>query len=162
MKNSKNIIIVLIAVLILAVLFYAYFASKVNNQNTDSEVLDTPESSQNTQTQNNINSGSNTSTKAESKSYIGIDGIYVVRYTDDGFVPSSIQIAKGKSIRFINQSSKGMRIFFEEQTDSGKKEYNQPETVGNGSTYTMSFVNGGLWVYYNGALPAHRANILVY
>lgn len=162
MKNSKNIIIVLIAVLILAVLFYVYFAARVNNQNINSETPETQETNQNTQTQNNTSTNREASTKAESKSFIGIDGIYVVRYTDEGFVPSSIQIAKGKSIRFVNQSSKGMRIFFEEQSQTGTKEYNQPETVGNGSTYTMSFVNGGLWVYYNSTFPTHRANILVY
>jgi len=161
MKNSKSVI-VLIAILIVAVIFYVYLSSKTNNQNIDSEVIENSEVVKELQTTNNTNTGTDTSTKSESKSYIGIDGIYVVRYTDQGFVPSSIQIAKGKSIRFVNQSSKGMRIFFEEQNENGKKEFNQPETVANGSTYTMSFVNGGLWIYYNNTFPSHKANILVY
>ena len=165
MKNSQSVIIVLISFLILAILFYAYFNSK--NKNTEvvqvDEIYSTTEQLPNNLNQSN-NSGnlSNIADKSESKAFIGMDGMYVVTYTDEGFVPPSIQIAKGKSIRFINQSSKGMRIFFEENSLEGIKEFNQPETVGRGSTYTMSFVEGGFWVYYNGAFPAHKANVLVY
>ncbi|MFA7216586.1 MAG: hypothetical protein WC095_01235 [Candidatus Paceibacterota bacterium] len=161
MKNSKNIIIGLASVLVLAFIMYVYLAYSVNqnggvldlNENTDTEDANQNTTSKDTNTKN---------TASQDKAYLGVDGIYVVKYTDEGFVPSNLQIPRGKSIRFINNSSKGMRVSSDEKASPTFSELTQSETVGKGSTYTFSFVKEGLWVYYNGAIPSHRGSVVVY
>lgn len=100
--------------------------------------------------------------KKQSNSYLGRDGVYVVQYTDNGFVPRELQIPKGKSVRFINVSSKGMRVYSDITSDPKFVELNEAKTIGKGGTYTFSFVIEGLWAYHNEVNSAHGANIIVY
>lgn len=100
--------------------------------------------------------------KKESKSYLGRDGVYVVQYTNNGFVPQQLQIPRGKSVRFINMSDRGLRVFSDNSSDSKFFELNQSKTIGKGSTYTFSFVIDGLWSYHNETYPSDKANIAVY
>lgn len=161
MKNSKNIIVVLVSILVLAFIVYLYMAytAKQNsgaldlNENAGTEDVNSNPTSKNANTKN---------TASQDKAYLGVDGIYVVKYTDEGFVPSNLQIPRGKSIRFINNSSKGMRVSSDDKASPTFSELTQSETVGKGSTYTFSFVKEGLWVYYNGAVPSHRGSVVVY
>lgn len=103
-----------------------------------------------------------TSAKSGSVSYLGRDGVYVVQYTDEGFVPATLQIPRGKSVRFINMSTKGMRVFSDSVSDPKLVELNQSKTVGKGGTYTFSFVNEGLWQYHNELEKTHTASVTVY
>lgn len=161
MKNSKNIVIVLISILILAFLSYVYLVFVAKQKDTSMDLNDDTKIEDVNQNSTSKNTNT-TNTASQDKVYLGVDGIYVVQYTDNGFVPSNLQIPKGKSIRFINNSSKGMRVSSDDKASPKFSELTQSETVGKGSTYTFSFVSDGLWVYYNGAFPSHRASVVVY
>jgi plastocyanin len=104
---------------------------------------------------------SSTNSTSYSGQYLAQDGVYVIRYTDQGFMPEELQIPKGKTVRFINLSNKGMRIF-SDSNDLKFLELNQTKTVGNGETYTFSFVSTGLWSYYNQGNSSHKGTIVVY
>lgn len=103
-----------------------------------------------------------TTTKKDSNMYLGRDGVYVVQYTKTGFVPSMLQIPQGKSVRFINMTDGGMRIYSDNNSDPKFVELNQSKTVGKGATYTFSFVNTGIWQYHNEVKVGDHANIVVY
>lgn len=100
--------------------------------------------------------------KKASISYLGRDGVYVVQYTDTGFKPTTIQIPKGKSVRFINMSGKSLRIFTDAVNDPKFTVLNESKSIGKGGTYTFSFDLAGLWAYHNENNVSDHANIVVY
>ncbi len=100
--------------------------------------------------------------KKQSSAYLARDGVYVIQYTDTGFVPKTIQITKGKSVRFINMSTKGLRVFTDTVNDPKFVVLNESKTIGKGGTYTFSFDIEGLWAYHNENHASDHANIVVY
>lgn len=77
------------------------------------------------------------------------DGSYLVTYTASGFVPPVIEIKPGKSVHFVNNSNKAMRIASQEPNSQVYGELNQGKTVGKGGTYDFTFLQAGEWKYMN-------------
>lgn len=77
------------------------------------------------------------------------DGSYLVSYTASGFVPPVIEIARGKSVHFVNDSNKAMSIASQEPNSQVYSELNQGKTVGKGGTYDFTFLTAGTWKYMN-------------
>src|SRR3989344_3892538 len=102
-------------------------------------------------------SGTNSSLPTMTK-----DGIYLVYYTNSGFSPSSLQISQKSTVRFVNNSSKAMRIFAENRDDSKYYSLDQPISVSKGSAYDYVFTNTGIWFYYNKNNSGDRGSITVY
>lgn len=90
------------------------------------------------------------------------DGIYLVYYTAKGFVPSALKIPAGKSVRFVNDSSKAMRISSTDTTNAAEfAAFNQPKTVGKGGTYEYTFLHRASFTYNNRNVPADQGVIIV-
>ncbi len=75
----------------------------------------------------------------------------VVRYTSKGFVPFVLEIKKGESVEFLNESDKAMVI---------RSHDNKPENfypgfsqesgpLGKGGKFYFAFTRTGAWSYYN-------------
>lgn len=158
MKNKNTVIILIALLVLLGLFFYFYSGSNKEELTNGSTATSTTESVVN----KTMNTKVTSDAKKVSEQYVNKDGVYVVQYTDKGFVPASLQVPKGKSIKFINSSSRGMRIFTSDTSDQKFVELNQPATVSKGGTYSFTVVNAGLWNYYNQTYPTHAANILVY
>ncbi|OGZ04209.1 MAG: hypothetical protein A2648_01345 [Candidatus Lloydbacteria bacterium RIFCSPHIGHO2_01_FULL_41_20] len=79
------------------------------------------------------------------------EGIYLIYYTSKGFVPMSLDLPVGKSVRFVNNSGgKAMRIGSTDTTNSPVyNALNQSKTVGAGGTYEYTFVYKGVFTYSN-------------
>ena len=155
MKNKKNITVyvVIIVAFILIVYFVGLPGKKSSTSSDDGANFST--TTQDVQPK--------TTTKTPSSSYINKQGYYVIQYTNSGFMPKTIQVPKGKSIKFVNNSSRGMRIFTDSKTsDQWFVELNQPTTVSKGAEYTLTVPSSGLWNYYNQTYPSHSASIIVY
>lgn len=162
MKN-KQIVLIGLAIIATIVLVLAYINIKSIRVTDGVPAVETEENTATTsKTTKNPTPTSTQTSKNQSNSYLGRDGVYVVQYTDTGFVPKELQIPKGKSVRFINVSSKGMRVYTDFTADSKFAELNEAKTIGKGGTYTFSFVIEGLWAYHNQVNPTHTANIIVY
>ncbi len=157
MEKKKSILIVAFLIILPIIVFEFFYLTQETKNTIPIESGDT------TVFQTATTTVANTAPKniPASNQYLAQDGVYVVRYTDKGFVPEQLQIPKGKTVRFVNLSTKGMRIF-SDSTSLQFLELNQSKTVGKGETYTFSFVNTGLWSYYNQANTAHKASIVVY
>ncbi len=155
MKNQKNLVCIFIGlVVVLGVVVYVDFW-KNNGMGYGAKT----ENTLSTTTDSNQTTSAETAKKA-SNSYLAQDGVYVIKYTNAGFVPKDIQIPKGKSVRFINMSDQGMRIVTD-NTDPKFVGLNEAKTVGKGSTYTFTFSEVGLWVYHNQSTPTMKATILI-
>ena len=88
-------------------------------------------------------------------------GAYIVSYTNAGFVPAMITIKRGKSVHFVNHSSKAMSIMSVDQASQLYRQLNQEQSVGRGGFYDFSFVNAGIWTYTNRNNRADRGTIIV-
>jgi plastocyanin len=160
----KKIILIGAVVIVVLGLIYVFTGSKnkETTQNGMSQEVTDSTSNISSKVTNTKTSKTVDTTSTESSSYLARDGIYVIQYTDDGFVPKTIQIPRGKGVRFVNQSSRGMRIFSDANSDSKFVDLNQSKTLGKGGTYTFSFVTEGLWQYHNEVQPSDKASITVY
>jgi plastocyanin len=161
MENKRKINIIIIAVLLIVVLAI-YIGFKKSETISDNLVVPT-QTSQNEASSTTVQpkTTAKTATKTQSDLYLAKDGVYVVLYTDSGFAPRNLQIPRGKSVRFVNASTKGLMIY---TTDNDPKfvELNQAKTIGKGEVYSFSFTTAGLWSYQNKLEPKHTASILVY
>lgn len=89
------------------------------------------------------------------------DGAYVVSYTNTGFSPKTLTIKLGKSVHFVNNSSKAMSITTTTTQNQVQSELNQGKTVGQGGTYDFTFLTAGTWVYMNRNAQTDFGTIIV-
>lgn len=90
------------------------------------------------------------------------DGIYLVYYNPSGFSPRTLEIPLGKSVRFVNNSGKAMRISSSDNTDSPVfAALNQSKTVGQGGVYEYTFIYKGSYSYNNINNPADQGVVIV-
>ncbi len=75
----------------------------------------------------------------------------VVRYTSKGFEPSILEINRGESVEFVNQSDKAMVIKSHDETPEnfypGFSQESGP--LGKGGKFYFAFTLPGTWFYYN-------------
>lgn len=92
-------------------------------------------------------------------------GVYVtqVNYTENGFVPATLEIQHGEEVRFVNKTSLTMRIAADEKLSAiAYQRINQPQSVGKGGTYQVAFTELGVFTYVNlNTKPAKTGNIYV-
>lgn len=88
-------------------------------------------------------------------------GILTISYTNSGFSPATLRVTPGTSVRFVNNSSRGMRIVTENPESRFFKELNQSKTVGKGGTFDFTFLYVGTWNYNNQNNPTDRGLVIV-
>ena|SRR5258708_4914914 len=91
-------------------------------------------------------------TSAYTQTRVRENGGYVTIVTYDGtsFNPQIISINRGESVRFVNKSSRAMRIASNTyQNIPIFPGFNQVKSVGRNGTYALSFVDPGVWGYHN-------------
>ena len=87
------------------------------------------------------------------------DGVYIVSYTNSGFQPKMLEISRGKTVRFVNNSTKAMRV---NTTDTlVSQTLSQPKTVGKGGTYEYTFNDSGTYKYANQNNTADTGAVIV-
>lgn len=90
------------------------------------------------------------------------EGIYLINYLKSGFVPSALEIPIGKSVRFVNNSGKAMRISSADTTNNPiYNAFNQSKTVGQGGIYEYTFTDKGVFSYRNINNPGDQGAITV-
>lgn len=89
------------------------------------------------------------------------DGFYVVSYENLGFNPKNLEISRGRSVRFVNNSHKAMRIGSTDTTAPASQLLSQPKSVGKGGTYDYTFNEAGTYKYANQNNTADAGTIVV-
>lgn len=166
MNNQSNPLLIVVIAAILLFAGYYFFTSEapVINQG-DSEVIDSSNQEvigAGVTTPVSNKTSNQTSDAVTSLRTIDSDGAYLVYYTDDGFVPETLQVRQGTTVRFVNNSERSMRIFSDVQNNVMFDELNQNKTVGEGGTYEFMFTRKGIWFYENYNKKTDKANIVVY
>lgn len=149
---KKFLLFVAIAILILVglVAFFRLVPFKIipkEQPQTNEQATTSETTSGNTATKNKAATQTNTaSNRTPSPSVYDV----VVNYTDSGFVPKTIEVKAGISVRFINKSSQAMYVI----TSSGLNgpiypDFGQSASVGKGGYFDFTFTKKGTWPYEN-------------
>jgi len=78
-----------------------------------------------------------------------VDSITTVRYTNSGFVPFITEVRLGESVRFVNESSKALRVTSEGHPTAVEQHYpgfNASKSIGRGGSrrsLSPSLAHGG-------------------
>ncbi|MCR4311226.1 MAG: hypothetical protein NUV54_01495 [Candidatus Taylorbacteria bacterium] len=75
----------------------------------------------------------------------------IVRYTDKGFEPAILEVKRGESVEFINESDKAMVIrSHDENPENFYPGFSQESgPLGKGGRFYFAFTLPGTWLYYN-------------
>lgn len=87
---------------------------------------------------------------------------HMVRYTDSGYAPASLEINKGDTVIFANESNdKVWTASGPHPTHTNYSEFDQKSGGLPGSRYSFTFTKAGNWRYHNHLNPAHGGTIVV-
>ena len=85
-----------------------------------------------------------------------------IRYTDTGFVPANLLVARGTTVRFLNDSSGKMWVASDDHpTHTLLSEFDQLVSVDSGLEYEFTFEDQGSWGYHNHVSANHTGTIKV-
>lgn len=85
-----------------------------------------------------------------------------VTYSDTGFLPKSITVKKGTTVRFVSTATGGMWVASAvHPTHQVLPGFDQLKSVGNGGTYEYTFVKVGTWKYHNHVNAADTGTVVV-
>lgn len=150
--NKQTTLVVIIAVVVIGLFFYYKKADAPLTTDTDqTQATTTPEVTTPT-----TPTPTNTGVKMNSK------GEYIITYNGVNFSPKTLSIPNGKSVVFINQSSKSMWVASDSHPDHGDyPEFDQDKTVGVGGSYHFTFIKAGVWGFHNHINPKATGTITV-
>lgn len=87
---------------------------------------------------------------------------FTITYTDDGFVPGSITIQKGQSVKFVNNSNLKMWVASDDHPAHDiLPTFDQFGVSEKGEHYTYIFNKAGSWDYHDHVSPAFVGTITV-
>ena len=87
---------------------------------------------------------------------------YTVSYTDKGFTPAVLEVSRGTSVKFVNNSSKAMRIMSTDLVDrQPSNEINESKTVGKGAVYSLTLNTPFVYGYRNANYPSDIGTVVV-
>lgn len=91
-----------------------------------------------------------------------IDVAQEVVYTDDGFIPETVTIRSGETVRFINESSVGMWVASDEHPQHTiLSTFDQFGIAENGESYDYTFEKSGSWAYHDHIDASKLGTIIV-
>lgn len=86
----------------------------------------------------------------------------IVKYTDTGFNPSSLEIKIGQTVRFVNQSSHGMWVGSgPHPTHTAYPEFDMKRNIPIGEIYEFTFTKIGEWKYHNHTKAGMYGTVIV-
>ena len=148
--TTKNTVIALVVV-VLVIIGITLWSTNARNESVSSD-----ESSEETGVTTPSSPASKLVGSAYTRTRVLENGKYVsvVTLTDKGFVPKVIELNRGETVRFVNNSSSAMRIASDDF--EGVPLYtglNQEKSVGKNGVYALEFTEAGVWAYNNLANP---------
>ena len=164
MKNKNYIVYGVVVVILVLAAFFIYGANKNKNksrtpavQNNTSISLPVEAAYGNPAGNKRISANPSSGTQISAPS-----GVYVISYVNSGFYPGTLEVSRGASVRFINNSTKAMRVTSADTTNNPLYQtLNQPKTVGKGGYYDYNFVTPGVYAYTNSLNTADTGTITV-
>lgn len=92
----------------------------------------------------------------------GMQGMQRVRYTNNGFIPSSIRVASGTIVEFINESDTEMWVASNDHPGHEiLSTFDQFKGSRKGSLYRYVFDKQGTWKYHDHLTPSLEGVVIV-
>ncbi|MDP3989236.1 MAG: hypothetical protein Q8P93_03315 [bacterium] len=91
-------------------------------------------------------------------------GAYIVRYTNDGFTPFMIEIRRGQTIQFQNESSRALWVTTKDHPTAKQQALDELDfgrSLQLGQVYEYTANKVGVWGYYNLNDRSHLGTIVV-
>ena len=92
---------------------------------------------------------------------------YLVSYGDDGFIPATLTVNKGETVRFTNNSSNPLRVVAESGSsfpgvsDCGTSIFDSCRALPGGEYWELTFSQSDEWEYTNFLDASQKGNITV-
>lgn len=177
--NNKGYVIGII-VIILVILGYVFYVG-MSNETTSQAQEQGANAAGNTSTSGTVSdSGSQDETQApaatvgggipgqpnassEAPAGAAYNPSLQVNYTDQGFVPKTITIKRGETVRFMNQASTGYMWVGSDPHPSHTDYpgFDQKAVGQKGDIYEFTFSNPGTWGYHNHLDPSMTGTVIV-
>jgi len=88
--------------------------------------------------------------------------VHVVTYTNAGFGESTLTIAAGDSVTFMNNSSQPLRVAFGDHEDHDESpDHKEHPTISEGMSDTVVFPTAGTYEYHNHHADEHHGTVTV-
>ncbi len=163
-KNKKNITLGIIVIIVIALLAWWMLGGEKAEA-----PIDTPNSTveEGTTGGNVAETGASakpsTNTQAPKPTTSSKAIAATVTYTEEGFAPSIIVIAKGETVRFVNKST-NTRMWVASgphPSHSAYPGFDQGTSVGSGGSYDFTFTKTGKYPFHNHVDPRRTGTIVV-
>lgn len=85
-----------------------------------------------------------------------------VEYTDEGYIPSVLEISSGETVTFINKSNRSMWVASDNHpTHSIYSEFDQKGISRHEERYSFKFEQVGEWFYHDHLNPRATGTVIV-
>mgnify|MGYP001588099013 CR=1 len=86
----------------------------------------------------------------------------IVTLSDNGFIPNSIEVNTGETVKFVNIGSGIMWVASAPHPEhTNYSEFDEETGVNNGQSYEFTFTKVGSWKYHNHLNPNHKGVVIV-
>lgn len=86
----------------------------------------------------------------------------IVRYTDSGYSPNSVEVSVGTKVTFLNESSVLMwTASAPHPTHTDLPSLDAKVGIGTGKSYSFTFTQKGTWKYHNHLKASHFGSVTV-
>lgn len=158
--ESKKYINFLILIIIAAGIFYFISAKKIQAPTVEvggTNIAIATSTDKTTPVVNDMKSA-----PAKSQPVITKNGTYIVSYESSGFKPDTIEIKRGTPVRFVNNSTKSLRVASTDTTNNPIfQAFSQPKTMGKGGIFEYTFNDVGTYYYTNQFNSAAKGTVVV-
>lgn len=162
MKN-KNIYMAVIAIVLILLIGFLIAGKKETSAPTTKDLNTEETSQQQEETQESSTPIQPVVKPSTNKPAVSVTNLppATVRYTADGFSPTTVTITKGGSVQFINDSNSQMWVASNPHpSHSAYPAFDQRTSVGRGGTYTFTFTEIGKWYFHN-HLNSSRTGLVI-
>ncbi len=85
-----------------------------------------------------------------------------ITYSDSGFSPSTLRVANGTTVTFINQSRGLMRVASNPHpSHNSYPGFDAKSGLSRGQSYKFTFSNAGIWSYHNHLETGQGGTVIV-
>lgn len=161
--NTKNLFVAILVIALIALGAYAFSTNRASAPSNEVAVEENTVESTGSVMENEEDGG---------------PALAVVTLTDDGFSPSSVTVARGETVRFINDSSRGMWVGVDEHPTHTEYDgtstrehctngmntgtsFDQCTSVEKGVFWDFTFTKSGTFDFHNHVGASNTGTVVV-
>ncbi len=85
-----------------------------------------------------------------------------IHYTDNGFVPSTVTIKVGQTVKFVNDTNEKMWVASDPHpSHTGYAGFDEDRGAAKGESYQFTFSKAGTWGFHNHLSSGDKGKVVV-